>query len=137
MSRLVTIGRTAAVAATIGALALTATGTAHAVGVNASSADARFIGSYYVTNEKVKIYGTLKDSGAHRGQSQAFVAIKSTEGHYNHKLNPAVDNRRSHTYTEAVPYGGNFISGTLTVCSWVNYHGGSVWKCGTPVGIYK
>ncbi|MEU1375355.1 hypothetical protein ABZ442_17085 [Streptomyces triculaminicus] len=137
MSRLANIGRTAAVAATVGALALTATGTAHAVGVNASSADARFTGSYYVTNEKVKIYGTLKDFGAHRGQSQAFVRIKSTEGNYNHKLSPAVDNRTSRTYTDAAPYGGTFLSGTLTVCSWVNSGGGSVWKCGTPVGIYK
>ncbi|MEV4436918.1 hypothetical protein [Streptomyces sp. NPDC049585] len=137
MFRLATIGRTAAVAATVGALALTATGTAHAVGANASSADARFTGSYYVTNEKVKVYGTLKDFGAHRGQSQAFVAIQSSEGPYNYYLDPAVNNGKSHTYNVAAPYGGVFISGTITVCSWVNSRGGSVWKCGTPVGIYK
>ncbi|WP_439675547.1 hypothetical protein [Embleya sp. MST-111070] len=124
--------KTSAVMAAAGALTVVGTGAAHAVGVNASSVDARFTGSYFITNSAVKVNGTLKDFGNSSGQSAVYVNIHSTEGNVNYQLEP-VNNGKSKTYpTLYNNYGGTFLSGTITVCSWA----GS-WKCGTAVGIYK
>ncbi|GAA0473566.1 hypothetical protein ACFQ2B_38030 [Streptomyces stramineus] len=131
-------GTAAAVIAAASSLTLLAATGAHAVGVTAHSADARFTGSYYVTNTAVKVNGTLKDLGSHKKGSAVYLAVRTTTTSYNTPV-ISLDGKGSKTIpTTYFDYAGTFLSGTITACSYENQtNGGSAWRCGAGVGVYK
>ncbi len=134
MSRLSRLVKSSGLVAAAGVLTLLGTGVAHAVGVSASAPDARFTGSYYITNTAVKINGTLQDFGAFSGGAGVYVNVHSTEGDINWTAVEVGDGGNKTIGTRYAYYGGTFLSANITACS---YASSGAWKCGTPVAIYK
>ncbi|MFI0977760.1 hypothetical protein ACH4SP_12195 [Streptomyces sp. NPDC021093] len=103
--------------------------------ISLSSADATYSGSIVVGSGKVKANGTIRDTGFHRGASELWISVTTTEGPFNSAF-ATVSNGKSYTFaTRELTYPGTFVRGKATLCSWKNSGSSSVWSCGSPKSI--
>lgn len=137
MNLLKGLGVTAVAAAAAFALAVPASASGAGIqqAVSPSSADATYSGSIVVGSGKVKANGTIRDTGFHRGESELWISVTTTEGTYNNPF-ATVGNNKNYTFaTRELTYPGTFLSGKATLCSWKNSGSSSVWACGSPKSI--